>query len=73
MATNYISSDGTEKDVTSLDTQYLINALAKAYREMFLTNDEYMYYKHSDNIIVLTRELQSRQNTYFNSNIGGKI
>ena len=32
--TKYISSDGTEKDTRTLDYQYLVNAIAKAYRNL---------------------------------------
>lgn len=31
----YISSNGEQKDVRQLDTQYLINALTKSYRNYF--------------------------------------
>ena len=39
----YVSSDGTRKDVKTLNTEYLINALAKANREIYnsKTKDEY--------------------------------
>ena len=52
----YVSSSGEQKDVRQLDTQYLINALAKAYRDFFETKDTTKYM----NINNIQSELKSR-------------
>ena len=61
----YISSDNTEKDVRSLHTEYIINALAKAHREFY--NQEIsseVRNKYIRNITVLENELAKRQADY---------
>lgn len=60
----YISSTGEEKDVRVLDYQYLVNALAKAYRNIIETQDKEEFKKNSDNIVALQNELASRTNKY---------
>lgn len=57
----YVSSDGTKKDVKQLDYQYLVNALAKSYRELNETNDINLFFKYSSNIDVLEMELFRRR------------
>lgn len=57
----YVSSDGTKKDVRNLDYQYLVNALAKSYRELNETNDINLFFKYSRNIDVLEMELLRRR------------
>ena len=56
----YISSDGTQKDVTTLDYQYLVNALAKAYRNLNETLDLNDFVKNSNNITNISSELLIR-------------
>lgn len=54
--TEYISSNGEVKDVRNLDIQYLINALAKSYREYFETKEV----KYLNNINNIQDELGDR-------------
>lgn len=61
----YVSSDGTEKDVKTLDYQYLVNAVAKAYRSVVETTNLDEYRKHAKNIEVLEDELFRRRNDLF--------
>lgn len=68
----YISSDGTTKDATTLDYQYLVNALAKAYRNLNEAETKDDFYKYNDNIIVLQGELLERNKKYFEENFGGE-
>lgn len=56
----YISSDGTQKDVTTLDYQYLVNALAKAYRNLNEIIDLNDFVKNSNNIANISDELLIR-------------
>lgn len=61
--TEYISSNGEVKDVRNLDNQYLINALAKSYREYFETKEV----KYLNNINNIQDELGDRiQRILFN-------
>lgn len=53
---DYISGDGKIKDVRTLDNQYLINALAKSYREFLETRNT----KYLANITNIQNELDSR-------------
>lgn len=62
----YVSSDGTKKDVRQLDYQYLVNALAKAYRNMNETKEKDEFIKNSCNVTCLSQELLERNKKYFN-------
>lgn len=56
----YTSSSGELKDPKQMNTEYIINALSKMYREIFsLTNMEDIN-AYSTNINVLTNELYNR-------------
>lgn len=68
----YISSDGTPKDVTTLDYQYLVNALAKAYRNINEATTLHDFYKYNDNIFVLTNEISERNKKYFEETFKGE-
>lgn len=65
----YISSDGTQKDVKTLNTEYLINALAKSLREIYNSTNEEEYDKYSTNIEVLEKELWERQSTFLTNKL----
>ena len=61
----YVSSDGTKKDVRQLDFQYLVNAVAKAHRNVIESNNLEDYKKNAKNIEILENELFERRNNYF--------
>lgn len=65
----YISSSGEEKDVKTLDYQYLINALAKALRNMNETTSKKEFLKNNDNVVVLYSEILERNKIYFEKNV----
>lgn len=56
----YISSDGSSKDVRTLDTQYLINALAKSLRNMFESTEFETRKKYTNNVTHIYEELGRR-------------
>lgn len=60
----YQSSNGELKDVKTMDTSYMINALSKAYKEIWnsLTIEQFKMYK--TNINVLREELDERINKF---------
>lgn len=61
----YLSSDGTKKDVRNLDYQYLVNAVAKAHRNVMETKNLDEYKKNAKNIEILEEELFNRRNLHF--------
>jgi hypothetical protein len=61
----YLSSDGTKKDVRNLDYQYLVNAVAKAHRNVIESNTLEDYKKNAKNIEILEDELFDRRNSHF--------
>lgn len=65
----YISSSGEEKDVKTLDYQYLVNALAKALRNMNETTSKKEFLKNNDNVVVLYSEILERNKIYFEKNV----
>lgn len=67
----YISSDGSSKDVTQLDYQYLVNAIAKAFRNLNEVNSVEEFIKNSDNVCVLQDELLERNKKYYDKHFGG--
>ena len=60
----YISSDGTKKSVKDMNTEYLINALAKSLREIYTSETINDYNVKSENIITLYNELIERQGKF---------
>lgn len=56
----YVSSDGTKKDVESMNYEYIVNALSKALREVFESKDVSEYNKYVTNIQILYNEAYSR-------------
>lgn len=62
----YISSDGTKKDVTTLHTSYLINAINKKRNTLFecKTSEEVM--QTMDQIDILNEEYSHRVHQFLN-------
>lgn len=56
----YTSSDGILKDVKTLDSAYLVNAISKAYREIWNSTSNAQYSTYLRNINVLSQELEKR-------------
>lgn len=67
----YQSSSGELKDPKVLDTSYLINALAKSYREIWNSLTETQCKMYLNNIIVLKTELDLRINSFAINKFGG--
>ena len=64
----YISSDGTKKNIKEMNTEYIINALAKNYREIFTTQNMEEFEKFSNNIQELVDEMTLRINNFIDTN-----
>lgn len=63
----YINSNNEEIKVETLETNHIINALAKAYREIFNSTNMKEFEKYSNNIMVLTAEMNRRINLFVNN------
>ncbi len=60
-AYSYISGDGSLKDIRTLNTEYLINAVGKCYRQIYNSgNDESTINKYLSNITNIETELRNR-------------
>ena len=65
----YESSDGTQKNVKVMNTEYIINALAKCYREVYTIDSLKTYEKLMNNIKVLEDEINFRTNEFIDEHI----
>ena len=65
----YESSDGTQKNVKAMNTEYIINALAKCYREVYNIDSFKTYEKLMNNIKVLEDEINFRTNEFIDEHI----
>ena len=65
----YTSSDGTEKKVEILNSEYIINALNKSQREIFNSKSLSDYNLYMNNITVLREELDKRIDLFVQNNI----
>lgn len=68
----YTSSDGTLKDVKTLDSAYLVNAISKAYREIWNSTSNVQYCTYLRNINILSQELEKRFIQFEIEKFGGK-
>lgn len=65
----YISSDGTEKDPKTMNTEYIINGLAKSLREIYNSKSLEEYNKYISNQEVLSIELNKRMDDFLTKKI----
>lgn len=63
----YTSSSGEKKKISEMNTEYLINALGKKYREIYncITIQEYV--DMCEEINALKNEIHKRMNTFADS------
>lgn len=67
----YVRSNGEQVDVETMNTEHVINSLAKKYREIFESKNKNEYYNQIEQINVLKEDLYRRFNT-FESELGDK-
>lgn len=60
----YISSDGTQKDVTTLNGEYLINALSKKRKIIFESKTKEEWNQAVDQLKILDEEYWKRLNQF---------
>ena len=65
----YVSSDGTKKDVSTLNTEYILNALNKAQREIFNSTSLDEFNKNLNNVYILREELEKRIHSFLSTKI----
>ena len=65
----YISSDGTKKNVETLNSEYIINAINKSQREIFNSQSLEEYNKYTNNITILREELDKRIDKFVRENL----
>lgn len=63
----YISSDGSKKDVTTLNGEYLINALSKKRKTIYESKNKTEWSKSYEQIKILDEEYYRRLNQFFDS------
>lgn len=66
----YINSKGEVLKIREMNTEHLINALAKTHREIYKaeTNDDFC--KKSDTIVALDKELLTRNRRFWENKWG---
>lgn len=60
----YTSSDGTQKDVTTLNGEYLINALSKKRKTIYESKTKAEWNKQLEQIKILDEEYWRRLNEF---------
>ena len=60
----YVSSDGTQKDVTTLNGEYLINALAKKRKTIYESKNKKEWSNTLEQIKILDEEYYRRLNEF---------
>lgn len=60
----YISSDGTAKDVTTLNGEYLINALSKKRKSIYESKTKKEWNEALEQIKILDEEYYKRLNQF---------
>lgn len=63
----YISSDGTKKDVTTLNGEYLINALSKKRKTIYESKTKEEWSQALEQIKILDEEYYRRLNEFHDS------
>lgn len=65
MNNTYIATDGTNYDITTLNTERLINSLSLHHRNIYnaKTKEEFVF--HSEQIVGIDTELLRREKEFF--------
>ena len=63
----YISSDGTKKDVSTLNGEYLINALSKKRKTIYESKTKEEWKQNYEQMKILDEEYYKRLNTFHDS------
>ncbi len=63
----YVSSDGTKKDVSTLNGEYLINALSKKRKSIYESKNKEEWNTMYEQIKILDEEYYKRLNAFYDS------
>lgn len=69
----YIASDGTSYDITKVNTERLINSLAKHNRDIYNSNDITEFEHHNNQIALIDGELLRRNREFYDKKLEGGI
>jgi hypothetical protein len=73
MNNRYIATDGTTYDITTINTERLINSLAKHHRDIYASNSVDEFVRHSEQINLIDGELLRRNKEFYDKKIGGGL
>ena len=73
MNNRYIATDGTTYDITTINTERLINSLAKHHRDIYASNSVDEFVRHSEQINLIDAELLRRDKEFYDKKIGGGL
>ena len=73
MNNRYIATDGTTYDITTINTERLINSLAKHHRDIYASNSVDEFVRHSEQINLIDAELLRRNKEFYDKKIGGGL
>lgn len=73
MNNKYLASDGKTYDITTLNTERLINSLAKHHREIYNSQDIKEFTAHSEQIELIDGELLRREKEFYDKRIGSGL
>ena len=73
MNDRYVASDGTTYDITSLNSERLINSLAKHHRDIYESNSIQEFEFHNAQITLIDAELLRREKEFYDKKIGGGL
>ena len=65
----YISSDGTEQNISTMHYEHLVNALSKSLREIYNSKNIEEFNKYMSNIELIQRECLERINRFLATKI----
>ena len=73
MNDRYIATDGTSYDITQVNTERLINSLAKHNRDIYASNNIDEFVRHNEQIDLIEAELSRRTKEFYDKKIGGGL
>lgn len=69
----YVATNGEKIDITTLNTERLINSLAKHHRDIYESKDLQEFVFHSEQIDLIDAELLRRNKKFHDDKIGGGV
>ena len=66
---NYIASDGKVYDITTLNTERLINSHAKHSRDIYASETKEQFIAHSEQIAIIETELLRRNQEFYDKKV----